>query len=206
MTSPNKYQRIDFHESPVDGRYSFADRELLRGDSNFTQGAVKRRVITYPTPLNERKDLRDSLISRGLLLGQIIENISNDQRLDSFMVPPSARPLSYESAAADPGAYSYNDTSLFYDLGKLLGSVAKEGKDQPLVLDEEIGHNVAIVEFTRVNESKILLVPGFEFNVREISDDDQALNIYGKKLYDEFGKRFDYHADLFIEGFRTTVG
>jgi hypothetical protein len=190
-----------FEENPVAKRASFANSGMLRYDSVFKEGAVQRRIIIYPTPPREVKPLRDRLIEQGLVLGQLLEDQGDGQ--DRFMVPVSARPLSHEAASESTGPYDYSDSDLFHDLGKLLGNVAASGPESPVLLNESLGQNVAIVAFTRPDEPSILLVPGFELAAVPMADDDAISQAYGTLLYNEFGSMFERQAQQFMDVFRS---
>jgi len=156
-------------------------------------------MVTYPTPEPEKAQLRDRFREKGLVLG--VKQSEDHSGYDSFVIPNDARPISHEARTEVAGGYTYSDEMLFSDLGRLLGTLAAAGGERPLVLDEEIGRNVAIMEFTKPNEPKILLVPGFETQTKTVGGAEQALECYGRRLYDEFDTQFDRHAAEFIEGF-----
>lgn len=203
VNHPNRHAHGE-QEHPVAPRFSFANSGLMRRDDIMkNNGEPSVRTLVYPTPPDEALKVRQGLIDRGVVMG---EQIDGHYGTDRFIIPSSARPISYDAAVNTSGDFTYNDGLLFFDLGKLLGIVADEGSELPLMLHDAVGQNIATKGFTRLYEPKILLVPGFEFSVHTVEDDDTALNHYMHSLHTEFGKRFKPHVDQFVEGFRTILG
>jgi hypothetical protein len=189
--------------APVAPRFSFADPGLQRRDQLTPDGLVRRRVVSYPTPTDEALTLRTALIAAGLVLGDKLDDRADGQ--DRFLIPSSSRPISYEAASDSSNELAYNDASLFYDLGSMLARVAMATEDSPVFL-AGVGRNVALIEFTKINEPKILLVPGFEAAVTPMPAEDDVLSSYESLLGTEFGPRFNSHAPVFTEGFRSVIG
>lgn len=190
----------NFAATPTAPRFSLADREIGRIDVVEEGMVASRRKLLYPTPKQNQLVIRERMLNRGLLLGTKVEQDASG--FDSFVVPLSARSISHEAATEVKGKYAYNDEEMFSDLGKLLGTLSCQGGESPLVLDEVIGRNIAIVEFTDVEEEKILLVPGFETQVSPVDIEETALNCYSRRLNEEFGDQFQRYAHGFLDAYR----
>lgn len=202
----NKPPRVwpDFEGSLTAPRFSFSNRELLRQDYIQEVSFRPKRRIVYPTPVDpEQLSIRDSMTRKNFLLGH--QEPKSAVGTDCFSIPLSARPISYDASTERGGDYSYNDKAMFADIGHLLGQLAILGPDKPVVLNRNIGLNIAIVEFTKVDEPKILLVPGFETDLKSASNQDEAVNSYAVSLYDEFGEQFARQASEFINSFREVT-
>jgi hypothetical protein len=197
----NSYESIDpdFIPSEVAPTLSFANTHALRIDTNLACGPLRRREVTYPRPTQENAEIRDALMDQGLVMGGISKNKSKDYV--SFSIPGSARPAKYDAPHSVEGPYSYGDTTMFTEMGFLLGKLFLAGNENPIVIDRAVGLNLGIVEFTRVNERKLLLVPGFELSLKPVLDDDVATEYYTKKLGEEFGRRFEANKGDFLIGF-----
>lgn len=189
-------------EYPVAARFSFSSPDSARFDNIVQEGMKQKRVLSYPTPDVRSRELQARIADRQLILGRFR---SEEDGLMHFTLPISARPISHDAGSETASTLGYNDTSLFFDLGNLLGATAAVGEDDPLMIGRPIGGNVAIVEFTRLNEPKLLLVPGFETTLWEEKSDDSALQQYSGQLHQEFGDRYLRHAEDFAEGFRVAL-
>lgn len=209
----NLHPSTSHQEAPVKKSHSFADSS--RSDVNIIRQGKLSRVITYLTPPDESLGLRQSLANRHLVLGEKIEGQQRSlggRTLEGFVIPDLARPIAWDKRTSKKGPYNRDDQQLFFSLGRLLGLVAGEGSELPIVLEEAIGLNVALAidanqnERRRLGEPAILLVPGFERGIGKVEDDDAALGFYDAKLFDEFGQRFEVSQDRFEEGFHTTLG
>lgn len=206
MNRHNLPPGMDSHEASVSPSKSFAD--FSRRDVEIQQKGKLVRIISYPTPSGELIRLRKSLDDRNLVLGEKIQ--SRNKTMENFIIPDLARPISRDKRIHKSGPYNYEDPQLFYYLGRLLGQVAQEGPELPIVLDDTISSNVAVAvpphHRLQLGEPAILLVPGFERKVSTIEDDDALLDFYSDNLHDEFGPRFEESEERFAEGFRTTLG
>lgn len=156
------------------------------------------RIVSYPTPKSsEAVDAKRILNNSGLLLGREIDD--DDVGKSSFKIPNSARPLSYDANSESEEAYSYSDGRLLYDLGALLGQVYSHD----LVLDGQLGSNVAIVEFTHSQDRRLFLVPGVECYAKSINEGENPFEYYESKIDDEFHNRFSAAKPSFRIGFDT---
>ena len=189
---------------PTTPRSSFFDEDILRTDTMYRLDKLDVRILEYSKPKKDIAKVRNELALGGLVLGRKIE--SQDPSLVSFVIRGSARPILYESASSGEGLYDYGDTALFLNLGNILGKLALGGPQDPVVLGDKIAMNVSILEFTRRNEEKLQLVPGFELGLRAVKSDDAAAAYYSTKLAEEFGSdRFGVYESSFIDGFRNGI-
>ncbi|HLC91910.1 MAG TPA: hypothetical protein VJC09_02560 [Candidatus Saccharimonadales bacterium] len=182
---PNHYN--NFPERPTALRYSFADPTIDRDDVRVYLPDGMVRAITYPIPNEMQKEVRSKLIKLGLMLGEPSARLSKPDK-DTFEVPRSARPLAYESAQTSNGTTSYDDRQLFYELGSVLGNLFTI--DKGLVLRAPLGRSIAIVEFAKIEESSLRLVPGVEADIEPMPEDLNAMGYYAERLTEEFGNRF----------------
>jgi len=172
-------------------RYSFRQAEIGRTDQFIKHASGMVRIIEYAAPHHDKTiKIHDILSDLGVVLGTEIDtaNEGDTPATIAYRVPESARPLREESSTRASGEYSYPDTMLFADLGRLLGKIRGRG----LRFDGEIGLNVAIVGFTKPNEveHRLLFAPGAEYYMRLKRPGTKSRNYYEKKLINEFGDRF----------------
>lgn len=235
MRAMTNYESLfpDAVPSEVMPALSFANSHVLRIDTTYQQGLSSKRVITYPNTSDKEiesisvadaelldenvleprgllsqtlsmEGIRKALAKKGLMLGTQVENPDKDYI--SFIIPGSARPAKYDAPHSTEGAFSYTDGNMFGDLGGLLGAVALTGPEHPVVIERAVGLNTAINGFTRQGERSLLLVPGFELNLKSVLDDDQVESYYRKKLTSEFGDRFDANLEYFLGGLHSAFG
>lgn len=181
-------------------RYSFADDSLQRSDivTKHVSGLV--RILTYPQPETlETKDIQSTLSTAGLVLGTEIEGTTFRERI--MRIPNSARPLTFDASSESQGMFSYGDDLLFYDIGKLLASAGHYG----LVLDDEIGSNIAFVEFTKSTDERLFFVPGVEYHMRTAKPQEDIISFYQEKLAERFQVSLGNAAVNFQMGFRDTI-
>ena len=189
---------------PATPRSSFFDEDILRTDTVYKGDKVDVRILEYTKPKKDMAKVRNELKLGGLVLGHKVEN--PDPNLVSFVIRGSARPILHESVSSGEGLYDYGDTALFLNLGNILGKLAMGGPQDPVVLGDKIAMNVSILEFTRSNEEKLQLVPGFELGLKAVKSDDAAAAYYSTKLAEEFGSdRFGTYEASFIDGFRNGI-
>lgn len=191
-------------ERETNARYSLAydrigseDIMLLRHPSG---GAV--RVIAYESADEQRSQLRDRLVAKGLILGMIIGDAEDTKQ--HFKVPKSARPIAYDANVEASGAFSYNDEQMFFDLGQLLAELY-QASDVKLVLSGDVGRSVAFVEFTHHDERQLYLVPGVERVMESLETDVSPIGFYTERLTEAFGHRFDNAAISFRMGFSEAI-
>lgn len=185
---PNSAESESDHgsiERLTGARYSLANPRIASEDFFITHMSGRIRLVSYPAPRSEgKRTIRDTLKGEGLVLGVPLFEKSHGKQV--YRVPSSARPISYDSSSHAQGAFSYGDDRLFYDLGYLLGSAQSMG----FVLDEEIGHSVALVEFSRPEEKQLFFIPGIECLMDFNMDGEDHLGHYTDSLRREFGGRF----------------
>lgn len=158
--------------------------------------------MSYPVPPQEVLAIRQAMIDRGFVLGKRIESQGGAE--EKFEIPTSARPIIHDAAITGSSrSHEYGDTELFYDLGTMMGILASQGTESPVILNDMIGKNIATREFTREGERRVLLVPGFELALNPVHDDDEALSVYIARLHQEFAPRFEPNVGNFVEGFMT---
>lgn len=203
MTSHEKIsQSAEYTEVPVSKRYSFASPDLLRLDVLSGHGGHQRRFIEYPSPNEAHLAIRESLISKKLLLGEYESTI---EFFDKFKVPNGSKPILHGAIVRTMGDYTYNDMNLFTDLGKLLRDFGGSlGEDNYVEFVGNIGLNVALVDYTQQKERGLFLVPGSELYAAFSTKDKNAiLDTYLEKLHNEFGIRFNGIEQSFIDGFQS---
>lgn len=199
-TRPNEARRgFEKAKTPTKPRYSFQNEHLHRADLGYDDGFRKVRIIEYPASNPQLSVIRDHFAREGLLLGSKVQ--PEDKRYDRFMIPRAARPITHDSRVRKAGPLTYDDSMLFYDLGKMLREVARF---DPSVYEMKapISQHIAVLEYTKEDEPKIQFVPGFEQALRPSMQGHEAvLHRYVGSLFGEFGDRFQPHIEAFAEGF-----
>lgn len=153
-------------EHSTSARFSFANsayaRQVHLEDYMVGRFPQRTRLIRYQSGAN--RTLRGQLQASGLILGRQVESES-----DVYVVPKSARPLTYEATMKREGSFSYTDEQLMHDLGSLLGKTAAletaDGGSWNMIALEDpqtLGGLVAIVDFTLPDERNLFLLPGVE--------------------------------------------
>ncbi len=188
-------------------RYSLA-YDLIGSEDVITRhpGGGSARIVTYPLAPGYRAVVREALLGKGLILGRVQSEINDSEQ--QFMVPTSARPIAYEARVDTPGAFSFNDEQMFFDLGGLLGELYAQGEEEPVVVGD-LGRSVALVEFTRPNERQLFFVPGIERIIEPLPHSASATEYYADNLTQTFGHRFESASSSFRMGFSeaaTTEG
>ena len=168
-------------------RFSLAYDLIGSRDRFINHPSGSSRIITYPKDDERTERFRDSLIRSELVLGNPTSDENDTEHI--FVVPRSARPLSYDAVSQTEGNYSYNDGKLFYDLGYMLAQVLRVD-EEPQVIRGDVGHAVAIVEFTQRNERALFLAPGVERLLITLEPDQTPVEYYADALGREFGIRF----------------
>ena len=179
-------------------RFSLANREIGSVDHLVHHPTGDQRVITYPRPEQEQLAIRGALYGRQLILGKLVTEEAQEEQ--TFVIPDSARPLVYDAASRAQGAFSYNDSQLFSELGQLLAS-ATQVTGSEYILKGDIPHAVAIVEFTRPGQRKLLFSPGVERLFVKLQDGVDPLGYYAGELGGQFGDRFLDAAFYFRSGY-----
>ncbi len=184
-------------------RYSLA-YELIGSDDTIVRhpGGGSARIVSYPQARGRKSVIREVLLGKGLILGRVRSEI--DDKEQQFIVPTSARPIAYDARVDAPGAFSYNDEQLFFDLGNLLGELYLSDQEEPVVVGN-IGRAVALVEFTRPNERQLYFVPGIERIIETLPVGFEPSEYYTDSLMQTFGHRFDLAAVSFRMGFSEAV-
>lgn len=166
-------------------RYRLGNPEIGGRDFTRRTPAGKVRYVEYDRPTQPQLELRTRLIARGLILGRLVSDSRDGKQL--FQIPRSSRPISYETNVPGDGEFTYADSQLFYDAGKLLGSLAMLSDDA--VVTGDIGKTIALVEFTRPNEPSLYLAPGIE-RVTELHPNNDLVGYYQERFHEVFGERF----------------
>lgn len=184
---------------PTGVRYSLSNDAIGSADflQNHPVGDV--RFIEYPTPSPKQLEIREALELKGLVLGR--RRTVDAESSQVYKIPTSARPIAYDASVGEEGAYSYNDESLFYDLGSILGELTRLDPTSESLLVGDIGHCVAFVDFTRPNERQIYFIPGVEMLIQDAPDDIEPIQYYEEVLSESFGAHFDDVAVYFRMGF-----
>src|SRR5579862_8470728 len=116
--NPNFPRRSVSPEQDTGRRYNLHYDLLNNSDRLINHPSGASRIVTYLKGGPEAESIKDKLIDMALILGYPIGSGLEEEQI--FVVPPSARPLAYDSGSQTEGSYSYNDTKLFYDLGNML--------------------------------------------------------------------------------------
>lgn len=174
-------------ESATGLRNSLAYELIGSSDRYINHPSGITRVVTYPLGDAQTEQFKDKLLDLGLILGYPIDAEEDSEH--AFIVPRSARPLAYDAESRVKGNYSYDDDKLFYDLGYILNTVLKID-EVPRVIRGDIGHVIAITEFTKPNERPLFLVPGVERVLEPLEDGKDPFAYYSEALDREFGMRF----------------
>jgi hypothetical protein len=185
-------------EKPTQPRYSLAYPEIGSQDILLQHPTGSVRIVTYEKGDSWQIGIQEKLLEHGLIVGSVVSEADDD--IQGFRVPASARPISYDASVRSTGSFSYNDEQLFYDLGCILGELFGVAEEQP-VLTGDIGHSIALVEFTQPNQRQLYFVPGVEKVISPLGHDISPVNYYAGKLHDAFGGRFDASALSFRMGF-----
>ncbi|HUY53414.1 MAG TPA: hypothetical protein VMV24_02470 [Candidatus Dormibacteraeota bacterium] len=191
-------------EMPTAKRFSLEDGSINRYD--ILRGSEKRpeRFVEYPTPTDYHQEIRSNLISKHDILGKL--EYSSVSGIDSFKIQYGAKPILYGAISRANGDYTYNDSNLFYDLGRLLRDFDNSLNGTKIIrFNGSIGSNVALVDFTAQHEKGLFLVPGVELYVEISPDESKNLDYYILKLQQEFNLRFSQTIETkFTEGFLVT--
>lgn len=188
------------NKQPTSNRYSFMNRGGLRMDDIYQSQFSKIRIISYIPKSKQTEKVRDEALEKGLVLGN---RQDSDSGFQEFRIPTSARPFIYDKSLRTSDDLAYTDDNMFLELGQLLKKLADQGAERPLELRGDIGEHIALLEFTRPDEPKLLFVPGFEEHVGTGLHIDHLTDSYGKRIHDEFGERFMNSAESFIRGFSS---
>lgn len=185
--------------TPTWPRSSFENTDIHREDRTAGSGMVQRRYIDYLPPSPQLARVRDSLASEGLVLGE--ELPPPDTHTVRFVIPLTARPLVHDTAVRANGPSVYDDGQLFFDLGRILKRVATVDPNG-FELASPVGDHIAFVNYTKIGDPKLALVPGFEHDLRPVGDTDEgAMNRYAVAISAQFGERFIPHIGAFVEGY-----
>lgn len=204
MGSPNSGEIIPHHpsEHQTNVRFSLANQEIGSVDYLIHHPTGNQRAITYPSPDTQHLHIRDQLYDGGLILGRLVnEEVSGDY--ESFIIPDSARPLAYDASSRASGAFSYDDAKLFNELGNLFASALLATREQS-IFKGDIRHGVAIVEFTKPGERKLLFVPGIEQLFIPLQDGWDPMQFYVDQLAEQFNSQFLEASILFRAGYDNT--
>lgn len=178
--------------------YSFEDPQINRTDTYISGEVMSTRILSYTVAKREKTAIRDDMKEKGLVIGRQLDQM--EPRTVDFLIPASLKPLEHSKSVNETSEFVYNDEALFYDLGRLLTTLAGKG-DEPSELCGQIGHSVSMIEYTKRNQSRLQFVPGFEHYVYPAQSGREDLkNVYVLTLMDEFGPRFEPHIDAFVEG------
>lgn len=202
MTESHKSQS-ELGERRTNPRYNLAHEHIGSKDivvRHPTGDPV--RIVTYPAARGREALVREALISRGLILGQVLSGVDDDEQ--QFLVPTSARPIAYDARVDAPGAFSYNDEQLFFDLGGLMAALY-QSSDEGSVIEGDVGHAVAFVEFTRPNERQLFFTPGVERITQPLPVGVSPINYYSDSLALTFGARFNLISINFAMGFSDAL-
>ena len=204
MANPNPSESVPFHpsEHQTNARFSLANHQIGSLDYLIHHPTGNQRAITYPSPNTLHLTIRDKLYESGLVLGRLVTD-DNETGYESFIVPDSARPLAYDASSRASGAFSYNDAKLFNELGNLF-ALASLAVDERFIFDDDIRHGVAIVEFTKPGERKLLFVPGAEQFFVPARDGLDPAQFYSDQLAKQFGRQFIEGSVLFRSGYDNT--
>lgn len=177
-------------------RFSFVRSDIGRVDVITRHPTGRVRTIEYiDAAAPEAEVVRERLLGHGLIMGTDRGVDNAGRRL--FLVPSSARPLSYDAASESQGAYSYGDDQLLYDLGSLLSHSSSLGYIYQGVLSK----NIAFIEFTQPDERRILFVPGVENDFRRLQEGESPIEEYKNILTIELGDRFSESVRYFEMGY-----
>lgn len=183
-------------------RFSLANENVRSTDRIIWHPAGKWRAVEYPTPNPEQLVLRRQLYAQGLILGNCLTE--DDEPSQRYAIPVSARPVAYEASGSGSGDFTYNDPKLFEDLGRLIGLGALVTQHK-YVIRGDLGRAVALIDFTRAYERRILFVPGVEQLLRPTLPKEDILKYYKERVNRQFGYRFARAADIFTRGYEETA-
>ncbi len=189
-------------EIVTDIRYSLAYEPIGSKDIMVVHPAGNARLVSYPTPSAEQLQLRDSLLAKGVIAGELLNDIGEAEQV--FRVPRSTRPIGYDSSAHAEGAFSYDDEQLFHDLGSLLATLVRVN-ERSHVVRGDIGHSVVLVDFTRPGERQLYLTPGVETILEPLAEGVDPLEYYMAELPRTLGQNFDVASSFFRMGFNETL-
>lgn len=189
-------------ESSTQPRYSLSYDLIGSSDTlvNHVSGPV--RIVNYEASDGRSLKVREALSRKGLILGADISASSHG--VQTYRVPKSARPISYDARVRATGAFSYNDEQLFFDMGNLLGNLYSS-IDQNSVAIGDIGRAIAFVEFTEPNERQLYFVPGIEKIVETLDPRFSPLDYYVERFSTAFDGRFDEYQEYLTMGFTEAV-
>jgi hypothetical protein len=184
---PDIYPGPTNQEHDTGLRNSLAYGLIGSTDRYYHHPAGDKRIVTYPRTDRATEQLRDKLLEQQLILGRPIE--STDINDEAFVIPPSARPLAYESSSSAQGSFSYSDDKLFPDLGYMLAKVL-ELDPKRYIIKGDIGHSVALTDYVHETGRLLFFVPGVERLLVPIEENEDVLGYYANTLRAEFGPRF----------------
>ena len=198
-----KYEKPPYRESIDLGqltaqRFSFMDRDTGRWDYTYRENFRSFRAVRYGKATEKSRLILNLAANNGMVLGSKFEGTPG---YEQFRIPNSARPINHDRRVKGEDSLTYGDDKLFYDIGKLLRALSEIEPEKPLALSGDISKNIAFVEFTKPDEPKVLLVPGFENYVVEATDPESLLDTYARQIHEEFGDRFMDSAEMFIAGY-----
>lgn len=196
--SHEKQPSTESHQTGA--RFDLSDPLAKSKDLVEWHPAGNIRFIIYPTPSREHLTIQRKLIGDGLILGRKLNTGRSAEQV--FVIPSSARPIAYDAPQNETGQFSYGDTQLFYDLGRLLSQASYTVMNSRIITGD-IGRLVAFKEFSKKGEPKLFLVPGIESH---FSDATTLLNMeqaeyYAENLSDNYGDRFNKNRAHFMSGF-----
>lgn len=203
------YPRNESREFTTNSRLSFANSRISRKlglvDYMIDGQAGRSRYIRYKSTSSD--DARTIVESKKIILGNRISGIN------TYDIPLSARPMSYESSAKQFGSYRYNDEQLAFDLGVLFGKLVSidEAKTTWTLLHVDdavdLADMVALVDFTAPNEENVFLAPGVEHSIVVVdrSSEQSPVDYYLRYIPDLFLDNPETAAELFQMGFSEQV-
>ncbi len=165
-------------------------------NARTTSNAV--RLVEYSDVNEEQLAVRSMLVDRGLVLGALLTDEEDEKQV--FRIPRSARPIKHESSVQASSHFSYNDAEIFFGVGSMVG-ILRDLDNEQRVLIGDIGMLVTMIEFTPPNQKPLSLAPGVEKAIVSLPAAVNPTEYYIEKLTAEFGDRFNWNKESFIEGF-----
>lgn len=182
-------------------RFSLANENIGSNDIIIHHPAGKWRAIEYPTPEPEQLIIRQHLYDKGLILGNCLTE--DDEPMQAFSIPKSARPIAYEASSSGGGDFTYNDPRLYEDLGRLMGFGTRVIQHK-YIIRGDLGRAVALIDFTRDYQRRLLFIPGIEQLLRPTLINEDILKFYKERVNRQFGYRFAGASDLFAKGYKES--
>lgn len=191
-------------QNETNRRYRLHLEDINYSDSSLQHpsgGTV--RLVTYTQGTTLDQQFRTEMQAANLMLGVEITNPDKTKdNLVKWKIPAAARPPAYD-LAVQQNELTYDDNSLFFDSGFLLGSLLSLRRPRKVLARCSIGSIFAVTNFEPDGERHIFFVPGTERVLGRIRGD--ITKEYRQRMHDVFGERFTDREEPFLDGFDAGV-